>query len=589
VSIGRRRAALFATAVVVPFLAILGSSAPSQASATVEKVATADSYVDSAHTSKNYGTALYMSSDGSPAILRSFAKFDLTSLAGKTVESASLRVRTYTTSSAGSPQTQAVRSVAVDSWTETTIKYSNAPVVGAQIGTIGPTVPSTTYTVPLTTSAVQSEIGSTMSIAVDQPTSSTDGADFATRETSTVAYRPTLVITYAAANLPPTAAFTSSCTDLSCTFNGSGSSDPDGTISSYAWTFGDGSTGTGATPSHAYTAAGTYTVALTVTDNGGATGSVNHDVTVTAPPPNQPPVAAFTSSCTDLSCAFDSSGSSDPDGTITSYAWDYGDGQTGSLASHTYAAAGTYTVALTVTDDDGATGTVSHDVTVTAPPPPPSTEAAVLFGWGSVIGGDEFNYTGSPNAALWSLYNSAGHNGNGLRRPAQDTVDGSELQITGLSDGTTGGMSYTARGLTYGRWETRMRVNVRDTEYHPVLIDWPDGGRVTANNCMEIDYSESSSTVTTNHFYLHYDCNGGQSSASKTSFDMTQWHNYALEWAADHVTGYIDGVQWFTDTTHAGAIAYPAHPTIQLDWFPDGTATTESWMQVDWIRQYPAP
>jgi PKD repeat protein len=84
-------------------------------------------------------------------------------------------------------------------------------------------------------------------------------------------------------NAPPTAAFTFSCTDLTCSFNGSSSSDADGTISSYQWTFGDGSSGTGATPSRTYAAAGTYTVTLTVTDDDGATGGTSQSVTVTAP------------------------------------------------------------------------------------------------------------------------------------------------------------------------------------------------------------------------------------------------------------------------------------------------------------------
>jgi subtilisin family serine protease len=85
-------------------------------------------------------------------------------------------------------------------------------------------------------------------------------------------------------NTPPTASFTETCTNLSCNFNGSGSSDPGGSIASYAWNFGDISTGSGATPNHVYAAAGTYTVELTVTDNGGATGTTSHQVTVTAPP-----------------------------------------------------------------------------------------------------------------------------------------------------------------------------------------------------------------------------------------------------------------------------------------------------------------
>ncbi len=174
-------------------------------------------------------------------------------------------------------------------------------------------------------------------------------------------------------NQPPVAAFTSSCTQLTCSFT-STSSDPDGTIASYRWTFGDGTAAaTVANPSHTYTAGGTFTVALTVTDNQNATGSVSHPVTVTAPPPpNQPPVAAFTSSCTQLTCSFTST-SSDPDGTIASYRWTFGDGTAAATVanpSHTYTAGGTFTVALTVTDNQNATGSVSHPVTVTAPPPP---------------------------------------------------------------------------------------------------------------------------------------------------------------------------------------------------------------------------
>ncbi len=84
-------------------------------------------------------------------------------------------------------------------------------------------------------------------------------------------------------NQSPTASFTLSCTDLICSFNGSTSSDPDGSISNYAWTFGDGTTGAGATVSKTYASSGTRTVSLTVTDNGGATGSASQSVTVTEP------------------------------------------------------------------------------------------------------------------------------------------------------------------------------------------------------------------------------------------------------------------------------------------------------------------
>jgi hypothetical protein len=66
-------------------------------------------------------------------------------------------------------------------------------------------------------------------------------------------------------------------------FNGSGSSDADGTITAYQWNFGDSTTGTGVTPTHAYSSPGTYTVTLTVTDNKGATNSASTTATITAP------------------------------------------------------------------------------------------------------------------------------------------------------------------------------------------------------------------------------------------------------------------------------------------------------------------
>jgi PKD repeat protein len=113
---------------------------------------------------------------------------------------------------------------------------------------------------------------------------------------------------------------------------------------------------------------------------------VTHDIAVTAPPAaNVKPVARFTSSNTDLTGSFDASTSSDSDGTVDSYAWDFGDGSatgTGKTPSHTYTAPGTYHVMLTVTDDKGAASDpVTHDIAVTAPAGP------------SVLAADEFGRT----------------------------------------------------------------------------------------------------------------------------------------------------------------------------------------------------
>jgi len=147
---------------------------------------------------------------------------------------------------------------------------------------------------------------------------------------------------------------------VALTFDGSASSDPDGTIVSYSWDFGDGGTGSGVTPSYTYGANGNYTVTLTVTDNQSATGSATSTVSIGAV--NKPPVANAGgpySGTVNTALTFDGSGSSDSDGNIVSYNWDFGDGNTGTgvSPSHTYTTNGTFTVNLTVTDDAGDTGT----------------------------------------------------------------------------------------------------------------------------------------------------------------------------------------------------------------------------------------
>ncbi|QIZ97877.1 PKD domain-containing protein [Leifsonia sp. PS1209] len=92
----------------------------------------------------------------------------------------------------------------------------------------------------------------------------------------------TVTIAGGGANQNPVASFVVTPNGLSVSVDGSASSDPDGSIASYAWTFGDGGTATGATAGHTYAAAGTYTVALTVTDNRGGQASTSKSVTVTA-------------------------------------------------------------------------------------------------------------------------------------------------------------------------------------------------------------------------------------------------------------------------------------------------------------------
>lgn len=213
------------------------------------------------------------------------------------------------------------------------------------------------------------------------------------------------------------------------------------------------------------------------------------------------------------------------------------------------------------------------------------TQAAGKFGWGPVLAGDEFANTGAPDSAKWSVYKGSGHAGKGVRSAQAWSVADGVATVSGDSAGTTGGMSAKFAQQKYGRWETRMKTNDRDPEYHPVLILWPNDD--SSSSCAEIDYAEGTADTSVMKFFLHYECGGKdfQTYGAKP-VDSTQWHNYAVEWTPAGITGYVDGVKTFSDTNPAHQPAGGMHQTLQLDWFPDGSATKASQMQVDWVRVY---
>ena len=165
-------------------------------------------------------------------------------------------------------------------------------------------------------------------------------------------------------------------------FDGSGSIDVDGVIRSYAWDFGDGSTATGPRPTHVFAADGIYNVILTIIDDRGNSDVSTTEAEIVTIIPNLPPLAVAGGPYAGeagVPVSFDASASTDMDGTIVAYSWDFGDGQagTGVTPTHTYADAGFFMGSLTVTDDGGATNTVVLPVAV-APAPansPPVADA----------------------------------------------------------------------------------------------------------------------------------------------------------------------------------------------------------------------
>ncbi|KHF24801.1 PKD domain-containing protein [Solemya velum gill symbiont] len=167
---------------------------------------------------------------------------------------------------------------------------------------------------------------------------------------------------------------------IAVNFSSKDSKDEDGTIVSYAWSFGDGTSSSDANPTHTYATPALYNVSLTVTDDDGATDTDNTTAEIIASTVNAAPIANANgpySANTGDTVNFSSAGSSDNDGSITSYSWNFGDGNTSTSAnpSHSYALAGTYSVSLTVVDNDGADNTDSTSAVIEdeVPPPPGGT------------------------------------------------------------------------------------------------------------------------------------------------------------------------------------------------------------------------
>ncbi|MFN8459162.1 MAG: PKD domain-containing protein [Anaerolineae bacterium] len=155
------------------------------------------------------------------------------------------------------------------------------------------------------------------------------------------------------------------------TFDGSNSYDNDGSITGYTWNFGDGASANGQQVSHSFEQPGLYQITLTVSDNGGLNGSSTFTVKITAKS-KTPPVAVISGPDGGMindQLSFAGTQSSDTDGQIISYAWNFGDGATadGSSVSHSYAQFGTYQITLIVTDNDGLTAQATHTVQVDEP------------------------------------------------------------------------------------------------------------------------------------------------------------------------------------------------------------------------------
>jgi PKD repeat protein len=275
----------------------------------------------------------------------------------------------------------------------------------------------------------------------------------------------------ASPNHPPVAVIaarpTTGMSPLPVTFDGKSSFDVDGHVASYVWDFGDGKTASGASVQHTYHVAGTYTVTLTVTDNGGRQAIDTLAITAQGTL-NKRPVARLSATPATgkppLRVQFDGTGSTDADGHVVSYAWDFGDGvtATGEIVRHTYNTAGDYTATLTVTDEAGATDVASVEITVAK-----ASNGIDLVDNGSfeAVDGDgqpvEWRF-GSPQA--WEVISTDAFTG--VR--SLQLQEAHRQQYTPVASAMT--VTLTPGTYTLGAWIATEALGTQDTERRGVRI-----------------------------------------------------------------------------------------------------------------------
>lgn len=281
------------------------------------------------------------------------------------------------------------------------------------------------------------------------------------------------VVQVAAISASFTATPTRPLVNHTVSLNGSASSDTSGTINSYRWNFGDGTTPvttTGPTTTHQYTTSGPETITLTVGD-GTYTDSTTHSITV-----DNPPSAAFTTTTTHPTAtfpvSFNGSSSSESGGSIASYSWNFGDGSTGAGAapSHTFAKPGTYNVVLTVTDQDGHTASVAHTLSVAAKKGVPT--AGFNVNPAKPVALSRANFSGSPSTDIGStLVSYAWNFGDGgtasgisaahtYGRPGAYHVTLTVRDATGVSASSTRTVTVLSPGFTGVKIKTSHTVEL---------------------------------------------------------------------------------------------------------------------------------
>ncbi|GAA2682915.1 MULTISPECIES: glycoside hydrolase family 16 protein [Actinosynnema] len=274
------------------------------------------------------------------------------------------------------------------------------------------------------------------------------------------------------------------------------------------------------------------------------------------------------------------------------------------LTDHEYGAAG---ASFRATACDYRVGSGAPTTTTTTPPSD-QTQAAVRHGWGSPLpSSDEFGGAGPVDPAKWSTPSGSvggtagcweGHNGNGRRCAKNAVVADGIMRMTGEANGDTGWLKHRL-DRQHGRWEIRSRSRSTGTSggrYHPLHLIWPTSERWPQDGEYDwVEYTDPDAQCLSAFLHYPHPSNVGvqQEHRELCPVDMRQWHNFAFEWTASALVGYVDGVEWFRVSGGGGpngrrdVQSMPSgHLNIQLDNFTGDGGLRAAVFEVDWVRVY---
>jgi hypothetical protein len=233
------------------------------------------------------------------------------------------------------------------------------------------------------------------------------------------------------------------------------------------------------------------------------------------------------------------------------------------------------------TKNDGGPGPT--DAGDDGPDPGGGAPAGYTLAWE-----DLFDTGTVPDSSKWSMYDSPGNGGNGLRRPSAFSVhDGMVDVVAQMENGqlVSGGMAaqYSA---TYGYFAFRARSDADPSNAtDAVVLTWPDDGIWPQHG--ENDIYETGTSTTRDPFntFIHYGTTGSTQYVFTEQADGKQWHVMGMEWTSTAITIYRDGTTVGTVTDANAIPRWNHHPCIQLDAYKQ-TMGSPVHMYVDWVRVY---